>query len=433
MIRIVVIGLNHRTASVETREKFSLGEERLAHTLLQLNQLAHISECVIVSTCNRMEIYVVVERALSSHQLLTDFIAQSFDVKQDQFKQHVYVYDQEAAVRHLLRVITGLDSMIVGETQIIGQVRHAFFTAQQLETTNTLFNTLFRRAITFAKRAHRETQINDHAVSISYAAVELSKQFFGEMKGKRALLIGAGKMSELSLQYLMASGVTDVVIANRTEHKAAQLADDIQAVACSIDDVAKHIQHIDIVISSTSAAGFVLTKEQIEHAREPSKPLLLIDIAVPRDIDPRLAELPHTILYDIDDLEGVIQSNMAQRQAAAETIEVMIDDEITEFNHWLKQQGAGPLIGQLQQRAASIHQETVQSLFNRLPNLDEREKKVIEQLSRSMLNQMLQVPITNLKQMLTEGDAAETLALFMALFSLQADEVVDQEVVQIGG
>lgn len=428
-IRMIVVGLNHRTASVEIREQFSLNEERLKDTLLMLNNVQGIAECVIVSTCNRMEMYAVLEETvLRGSELMHDFMARTFNIAKHQLRQHVYEWHNDDAIRHLFRVTSGLDSMIVGETQIIGQVRQALFTAQQYETTGIWFNTLFKQAITLAKRAHTETKINDSAVSISYAAVELGKRYFGQVKGKRAMIIGAGKMSELTLQYLMANGVSDVIIANRTLPSAAKIAEQVQGLHCMIDEIAQHISQVDIVISSTSSSEYVVSKQQVEAAGRSDQPLLLIDIAVPRDIDPRLAELSHVTLYDIDDLEGVIQSNYEQRKAAAVTIEAMIDEEMADYYRWYKQIGTGPLISQLQQKAAEIHEETMKSLLNRLPNLSEREKKVISQLSRSMLNQLLQTPIHNMKEMAIYREDEQLLNWFASLFSLEHDEGQDVDV-----
>lgn len=438
-LHILVIGLNHQTAPVEVREKFSLSEEELPSALRQLKHEHGVHQCVIVGTCNRMELYVVTDQIDRCVRGVYDYMEDTFQVSRQLFQQYVYRYQDDAALEHLLRVTTGINSMIIGETQIIGQVRSAFLRAQQLGMTGTEFNKLFKQAITFAKRAHTETAISEQAVSISYAAVELVKRQFGSLHGMSALLIGAGKMSELTLAYLRDNGVQDVMIANRTEERGIKLAKQVAGTYCTMDEITQYITQVDIVISSTGSPHYVLTKEQLDKAlqREQAldKPLLLIDIAVPRDLDPRIAELPQKVLYDIDDLEGIVEHNVEQRRQEARKIEQMIEEEIMAMNRWLKIKHVGPMISALQQKSQSIHEKTMRSLLNRLPELDEREQKVIHMLTKSMMNQLLQSPIESIKELVAESDDEDVLQLFAKLFALddvlsERDETIEGDVSQ---
>lgn len=421
-MHILVAGLNHRTAPVELREQFSITNEALQEALLALKQVKSVEECVIVSTCNRLEIYAVVDRLHLCGHYIKDFLESWFGSKRSDFVPFLYMHEDDKAAEHLFRVACGLDSMIIGETQILGQVRHAFLTAQQLKTTGTMFNMLFRQAITLAKRAHAETTINENAVSISYAAVELCKRAFNELQYKTALIVGAGKTGELTLKHLSSSGVQRVIVANRTVERARELSSLCGGEYCSIDEARSMLAKADIVISSTSAPGIVLTKEMVEAAmqqREKRSPLLMIDIAVPRDLDPRIEQVADVLLFDIDDLEGMIEGNMEQRREAALQIERMIAEELQQFAKWQKTQAVGPVIRALQEKSNAIHEEVMISLFNKLPDLSEREQKLIRKLSKSIVNQMLHDPIENLKQLSATDDSETALKMFAQLFNLE--------------
>lgn len=424
-MHMFVVGLNHQTAPVEVREKFSLSEDDLPSALRQLNQRHGVQQCVIVGTCNRMEIYVMTDQLQRCAHAVYEFMEQTFKVSRKLFLQYVYEYSEDEAFEHLLRVTTGLNSMIVGETQIIGQVRHAFLLAQRLGMTGTELNTLFKQAITFAKKAHTDTAISEQAVSISYAAVELAKRRFGSLAGKRALLIGAGKMGELTLKYLLDNGVQDIVIANRSEQRGAELAEQVKGTYCTLEDIVAQVAKVDIIISSTGSARYVLTKEQValalQNARQLNKPLLFIDIAVPRDLDPRIAELSENMLYDIDDLEGIVEHNVEQRQQEAQKVEQMIAKEVVAMRLWLDTKHVGPMISALQQKSQFIHEKTMTSLLNRLPQLDERERKIIYMLTKSMMNQLLQSPIASIKELAQQGDVDDVLQVFTKLFALDED------------
>jgi glutamyl-tRNA reductase len=430
-MHIIVVGLNYRTAPVEVREKFTFSEAELPEALRRLKQTKSILECVIVATCNRTELYAVVDRLNVCRHYINSYLESWFGISRDTFSRYLYMYEDQEAIRHLFRVTCGLDSMVIGETQILGQVRDAFLLAQQTATTGTLFNKLFREAVTVAKQAQTETTIGENAVSVSYAAVELGRKIFGSFAGKKVMVIGAGKMSELTAKHLHAGGVGEVVVANRTLERAEELARKFAGSACSIDKIGEKLAEIDIVISSTGSAGYVLTKkdvEQIWFRRKAATPLFIIDIAVPRDIDPAIAELDNVFLYDIDDLEGIVESNLEQRRNEALKIEKMIEEGMEEFDRWYRTLGVGPVIRALQEKSSAIHAEVMESLFNKLPDLSEREVKVIRKLTKSIVNQMLHDPINRIKEMAAGKNGEEALEMFVQFFALEerVQELVQQ-------
>lgn len=419
-MHIVVAGLNYRTAPVSIREKFAFAEGDLPLALKELKETKSVMECVVVGTCNRTELYVAVDRQPCAHYL-RGFIEKWFGVPRGEYQEHLYVYENEKAIEHLFRVTSGLDSMVIGETQILGQVRDAFLLAQREKTTGVLFNTLFKQAVTMAKRAHFETGIGENPVSVSYAAVELGKRIFGSYAHKKVLIIGAGKMSELTVKHLYANGADKVTVVNRTLSRAQELADKFRGVASTMDRLMAHLEEADIVISSTGAAGYVLTAEQVSCIlqRRRSRPLFMIDIAVPRDLDPRLGEMPNVFLYDIDNLQSLVNSHLEERRKAAVQIEKMIREEMAAFEQWTKTLGVSPVIQALQTKAASIHEETMDSLMKKLPDLDEHELKVIRKLTKSIVNQMLRDPIVRIKEMAAERHGDDALDMFTKIFALE--------------
>lgn len=420
-MHIIAVGLNYKTAPVEVREKFTFADRDLPAALQGLMETKSIMECVIVATCNRTELYAVVDRHHLCGHYIRSFMEKWFNMPREQFTNHLYMYEDEKAIQHLFRVASGLDSMVIGETQILGQVKNAFLLAQSEKTTGTVFNMLFKQAVTMAKRAHSETMIGETAVSVSYAAVELGKQIFGHFNKKTVMVIGAGETGELTAKHLYANGAERVLVVNRTFERAAQLADKFNGIPCSIDEAVKKLPETDIIISSTGSEGYVLTREQVKDAmrKRKSKPLFMIDIAVPRDLDPGIASVDNVFLYDIDDLEGIVQSNLEQRRQEAAKIEVMIEEEMKQFEQWYKTLGVVPLIRALQTKASDIHEETMSSLTNKLPDLNEHQLKVIRKLTKSIVNQMMQDPILRIKEMAGEKKSEEAMDMFVKLFALE--------------
>lgn len=420
-MHIVVVGLNYRTAPVEVRERFSFAEKDMPQALQELLRTKSVLEGVIIATCNRTEIYVVVDRLHMCGYFIRSFMEKWFGISREEFTKHLYMYEDEQAICHLFRVACGLDSMVLGETQILGQVRSAFLLSQSEKATGTWFNMLFKQAVTLSKRAHSETAIGESAVSVSYAAVELGKRVFGSFSGKRVLILGAGKMSELTAKHLSGAGAEEVIVANRTFARAQELASKFSGTPCSMQEAMQRLEEVDILISSTGAEGYVITSAQVAQSmkQRPDRPLFMIDIAVPRDIDPAISELQNVFLYDIDDLEGIVESNMEMRRGEALKIEDMIEEEISSFANWLQTLGVKPVIRALQEKSSSIHESTLESLFNKLPELDERQRKVIRRLTKSIINQMMHDPINRIKELAGEENGAEALNMFTQIFSLE--------------
>ncbi|OKL38267.1 glutamyl-tRNA reductase [Domibacillus mangrovi] len=422
-MHIITVGLNYKTAPVAIRERLSFQEDVLAAAMTELQKQKSVLENVIISTCNRTEIYAVVDQLHTGRYYIKEFLSKWFHIAQEEFTPYLFIYEQEAAVEHLFRVAAGLNSMVLGETQILGQVRQSFLQSQEMNTTGTVFNQLFKQAITLAKRAHAETEIGANAVSVSYAAVELAKKIFGKLDGRHILVIGAGKMGELAIKNLHGSGATKVTVMNRTFEKAETLANRFDGQAKTMNELQCALVEADILISSTGSKEYVITKELMTSVQKMRKgrPLFMVDIAVPRDISPELADLDSVFLYDIDDLEGIVQANLAEREKAAANIGLMIEGEIVAFNEWVNLLGVVPVISALRHKALAIQAETMESLDRKLPHMSERDRKVLSKHTKSIVNQMLKDPILQAKELAGDKRAAEKLDLFMQIFNIEED------------
>lgn len=423
----LVIGINYKTAPVEIRERLSFNEADLSDAIKKLNTKKSILENIILSTCNRTEIYAVVDQLHTGRYYIKEFLSEWFGIEQKEFSPFLFVYEDDGAVDHLFNVTCGLNSMVLGETQILGQVRTSFMLAQEAGTTGTVFNHLFKQAITVAKRGHSETDIGANAVSVSYAAVELAKKIFGSLANKHVLIFGAGKMGELAAQNLHGNGVKKVTVINRTYEKAQDLANRFSGQARTLAELEKSLAEADILISSTGAKDFVISKEmmvKVEKKRK-GKPLFMVDIAVPRDLDPRIGELENVFLYDIDDLEGIVEANLQERKKAAEKIMLMIEKEIVEFKQWLGTLGVVPVISALREKAHVIQSETMVSLERKLPNLSDRDIKILNKHTKSIINQLLKDPILQAKELAARPDANQAMDLFMKIFNIE--ELVNEQ------
>ena len=420
----LVVGVNYRSAPVEIREKLSFIENELPQAMQALNKQKSILENVIVSTCNRTEIYAVVDQLHTGKYYVKQFLADYFDLPQESFSQYLFVHEKDGAVEHLFRVTAGIDSMVLGETQILGQVKGSFLAGQEIGTTGTVFNQLFKQAVTLAKRAHSETAIGENAVSVSYAAVELGKKIFGTLKNKHVVILGAGKMGELAIKNLQGSGADRITVINRTFEKAEVLADKFGGKAKPLSELQCALLDADILISSTGAQDFVIDLELMQFVEKlrKGKPLFLVDIAVPRDMDPRIGDLPNVFLYDIDDMQGIVNANLAERERAAKQIVAMIDKEANLFNDWMTTLGVVPVISALRERALGIQAETMASIENKMPDLTDREKKILNKHTKSIINQLLKEPILQAKEMAGSPKSREQLEMFQQIFGIE-DEV----------
>lgn len=431
-MHIVVVGLNYKTAPVEIRERLTFDSSALGEAMSQLQKKKSILENIIISTCNRTEIYAVVDQLHTGRYYIKEFLSEWFEIDQAEFSPYIFIYEQDGAMNHLFQVACGLNSMVVGETQILGQVRASFLEAQAIESSGTVFNQLFKQAVTLAKKAHTETDIGANAVSVSYAAVELAKKIFGTLDNKNVLILGAGKMGELAIQNLYSNGAKNVTVINRTFEKAQSLAERFEGQAKSLSELQSALIDADILISSTGASSFVITKSMmntVEKIRK-GKPLFMVDIAVPRDLDPALAELDSVFLYDIDDLEGIVEANLQERQREAAKIMLMIEQEIVEFNEWLHLLGIVPVISALRDKALAIQGETMKSIERKLPHLSDRDKKVLNKHTKSIINQMLKAPILHAKELASSDNREQAMELFVKIFNLEQDVQTQTTVVK---
>ncbi|MGE5423411.1 MAG: glutamyl-tRNA reductase [Ignavibacteriales bacterium] len=419
---ILLAGVSHRTAPVEIREKLALNGSTLDKVYEELKSRSALEGVVILSTCNRTEIYATVRNIDEGNQTLRSFIADYLQVKDTELNSILYTPNCYDAISHLFRVASGLDSMVLGETQILGQVRDAYTDAVERGASDGVLNALFQRAIYVGKKVRTETELDRHAVSISYAAVEKAKQVFGSLEGCSVLVIGAGKMSELAVKYLVSNGVSSVLIASRSLDRASCLAGNVGGQAIGFQDLADKIGQADIVISATAASHYILHRSNMmPHLDKRQKPILLIDIAVPRDIDPALGEINGVHLYDIDDLQNVIDINLSERQRAARQAEKIITDEINEFNTWLSTLYVIPVITALKSMGEGIREAEIQRALNKLGKVSARDEKIIRAMASSIVNQLLHFPVVNLKEVAVTNQGHLYAEIIKKLFQLEVE------------
>jgi glutamyl-tRNA reductase len=417
---ISVIGLNHKTADIEVRERLAFNGPKLEEGLKGLSSLPGIKEAFIISTCNRVEIYLHSKNTVSTQVIR--FLSEFHSIPEELLKKSLYILNGLEAARHLFRVASSLDSMVIGEPQILGQVKEAFEFALGQKTTGPIINTLVKKAISAAKRVRTETRIAENAVSISYAAVELAKKIFEDLSTKTFMLLGAGEMAELAARHLISNGVRSVTVANRTYERGCELAREFNGRAIRFEDFPKELVHTDIVICSTGAPNYVVTKADMQEIlkERKQKPVFLIDISVPRNIDPAINELDNVYLYDIDDLQGVVDSNILERKKEAEKAERIIDEEVEKFQKWLSSLDSVPTIIALRKKAEDIKEAELRDFFNKFPDIDEKKKKAVIQLASTIVNKLLHPPTAALKE---DSEDRETLiATIKRLYSLNDEE-----------
>ena len=397
--QILLLGLNHRTAPVEIREKLSFAGRDFEAVSLFL-ELPLVREAFFLSTCNRVEILFVSREPEAALEGVKEVWARANEIPVSSFEPHLYQFRNREAVKHLFRVASGLDSLVLGEPQILGQLKEAYRRAAERRATGVILNRLLHKTFSVAKRIRSETGIGSHAVSVSYAAVELAKKIFGDLREKSALLIGAGEMAELAAQHLLAQGVEKLIVANRTLSRAIELAERFRGEAISLEELEDYLLKVDIVISSTGAPHYILTADQIKRLMRPRKmrPIFFIDIAVPRDIEPAVNEIENVFLYDIDDLKAVVEENLAYRRKEAARAERIIEEEALKFEAWLEQLEVYPTIVALRQKAEAIRRKELEKTLSHLrEKLDEETIEALETLTKSLVNKLLHDPIIYLK------------------------------------
>ena len=421
-MKLRLIGVNHRTAPVEVRERFAIPEARLPDALQSLCRYPGISEGLILSTCNRVEF--LAHPRNGSEADLRGFIREYFAVEPADFEKYLYEYHDDDAVRHVFRVASSLDSMIVGEPQILGQMKDAYTAARAAGAVNSRLDALVTRAFAVAKRVRSETQIGTSAVSVASVAVDLAKKIFGELSGKVVYLVGAGKMSELAARHLLAHGAAQILVANRTYEKAQDMAEAFGGQAVLFEQLYDTVDKADIVISSTGAPHFIFRREHGEaflHRRK-NRPMFFIDIAVPRDIDPQMNELDGIFVYDIDDLQQVATRHIDDRRKEADRAEAIVSDEVRRFEERLKTLSVVPTIVSLQEHMEEIRHTEIERGRARLGPLTPEQEQALDAITRGIVNKVLHTPITTLKSAAKDPEAGTLIAVIRRVFNLRGSK-----------
>ncbi len=418
-MNFVVIGVNHQTAPVEVREQFAISEARLPEAVKSLATYPGIEEGMIVSTCNRVE---MLARTTNGSADMQGFLRQFYGFDPEPYRKYLYEHHERDAVRHVFRVASSLDSMIVGEPQILGQVKEAYATARAVGAVNSQLDALLTRSFAVAKRVRNETAVATSAVSIASVAVDLAKKIFGNLQGKSVYLVGAGKMCELAARHLLAHGAKQIYVANRTFERAASLAKKFNGQAVPFEKLYETVPNADIVISSTGAPHAIFRKEHGEKflSQRRNRPMFFIDIAVPRDIDPELNKLDGIFVYDIDDLQQVVSSHIADRKTEADRAEAIVQLEVDKFESRLQTLDVVPTIVSLQEHLETVRQAEIDRVRGRLGTLSPEQELAVEALSRGIINKIMHTPITTLKSAARESSEVTTVIdLVRKLFGLR--------------
>ncbi|MBT4258873.1 MAG: glutamyl-tRNA reductase [Nitrospina sp.] len=417
---LILVGVNHKTTPVEIREKLAFTKGKIEESVDRLLNFPDIIEHTILSTCNRVEIYARANGQNSAIQSIKQFICDFHGLSAVQLEEHFYSYSNEAAIEHLFRVSSSLDSMILGEAQILGQVKDAYSLAKDLRSTGLVLNQLFEKAFSIAKKVREETGIAERSVSISSAAVELAQKIFDDLENHTVMLVGTGEMAELAAKHLISYGVKTVYVTSRTYERAANLARTLNGSALDFEAFKNELYRADIVITSTSASRFIITKDMVEKAihERKNKPIFFIDIAVPRDIEPDVNDLENVYLYDIDDLHVVVSANMKEREKESENAMHLISQEVNKFNNWLGTLDAVPTIVEIRKRVENIGNQEMERTLKKIPHLSEEDKKIIYQMKNSMINKILHKPTIKLKQKTQSEDGHVYLKAIRHLFHL---------------
>jgi glutamyl-tRNA reductase len=414
-VKIAVAGVNHRTAPVEVRERFAFTDSEAVIELDRLRQLPGLKEGMILSTCNRVELALTVDDGVDPIACASDILTAG-----EELRPYLFVYEGRDAIRHLFRVAASLDSMIVGEPQILGQLKKAYQTAKEQGTVGGLLDAVVTSAFSVAKRVRNETEIGENAVSVSYAAVELAREIFGSLKDSKVLLVGAGKMSELAARHLHRSGATQIYVTNRTYDRSVEIAKMFQGWILDYHSFKQSLPHADIVITSTGAQEFVLTLHDVQQAirARRNKPMFLIDIAVPRNIDPEVNKVDNAFLYDIDDLQAVVLRNTAGRQNAAEKAEAIIEEEISRLEDRLKVREIAPVIVGLQANLERIRAAEIERLRAKLGPLTPAQEEAIEALTRGIVNKIAHGPIAEMRRQVVAPESLPVVETIRRIFRL---------------
>lgn len=429
-MRLKLIGLSHHTAPIAVRERFAAEVQAGRPSLTQLTALAGVREAVLLSTCNRTELYLVVE-VDPGHDALLRMLPQPPGIAATELPQYTYAHEDRAVADHLLRVVSSLDSMVLGEAQIQGQVRSAYESALKLQreqrVVGPVLSRLFERALHVGARVRSETRLGDGAASVPSAAVELGRKIFGSLRGRNALILGTGEMSELALDCLVAEGA-QVSVVSRTEGRARELARKGKGSALPVEGLAELLPTVEIIVTATTAPHAVITRELIDRVlpRGPRDPLLIVDLALPRDVDPEVGAIGNIFLYNLDDLHHVIEGTLNRRRAELPRAEAILREGVDEFWSWYRARQVVPIIRALRARAEALRAREVERALHALPHLSPEDRAAVEALTRQLLAKWLHEPTVRLREAAANGSAAEILDAARYLFELGEANGVDE-------
>jgi glutamyl-tRNA reductase len=421
---IVVVGLSHKSAPIEVREKLNFPESTLPDALRKLMSYEGIRESLIVSTCNRVEIYASVQDSAQGIDRIKQFISDYHGLSRESLDKSLYVYPDAQGVRHTFRVASSLDSMVLGEAQILGQLKDAFDISLKTKTTSTILNKLIKKAISVAKRVRTETKLAEGAVSISSAAVELAKKIFGDLDGKHVMLLGAGEMAELAAQHLLGNGVKSIMVANRTFERAEELAKEFKGDAIRFEHFPDALVMVDILICATGAPNYVVKKDMVGKALKErrNKPIFMIDISNPRNIDPEVDKVDNVYLYDIDDLQTKVDVNAEGRSREAEKAEELVTLEVETYLQWERALDAVPTIVDLREKVEEVRKRELEKIMGSLNGFTDDQKLAVEAMSQAIVNKLLHAPLVVLKQAASSLESGDnTIAIARKLFNLDKE------------
>ena len=420
MERIILIGLNHKTAPVDIRECLAFSQDETRDALSDLRKMATVEEAMLFSTCNRVELLIAARENKNAIDEAKRFLSRFKQLPLDKFESTLYLHQGEDAVRHVFRVAASLDSMMLGEPQILGQIKAAYRTATEEKTSGVILNRLLHKTFFVAKRVRSETGIGDHAVSISYAAIELGRKIFGDLQGRQVLLIGAGEMAELAVEHLIRHRSGHIFVANRTFERGMELATAYNGTAIRFEEIPDYLRQVDIIISSTGAKGYILQKAHVKSVMRGrrNRPIFFIDIAVPRDIDPVINTLNNAYVYDIDDLKGVVDENIEDRNREALKADRIIDEAVINFRQWFQGLGVVPTIKALRSKMQNVAREEVRKTLQQMGHLSAQDQQAIERMTESLVNKVLHEPTRYLKSNGCQKDRAASLDIARKLFGL---------------
>lgn len=398
-MNLLLLGASHHSAPVDLRERIDFTWRGVPEALGVLSEIPGVTEAAILSTCNRSEIYVICEDAARERAALESFMSSYHDVQESELGPHLYSRNGRDAARHLFRIAAGLDSLVVGEPQILGQVKDAYNVASRHGYTGALLNRLFHWSFGVGKRIRSETGIGEGAVSVSYAAISLAKKIFGDLEGLRALLIGAGEMAELTASHLRSNSIGSIQVASRTPSHAAMLAAKVNGDPVPWEEITEHLAAADVVVTATGSAFPIVTRRHVDVAMRPrrDRPLFVIDIGLPRDVDPSAGDIEQVFLYNIDDLKTIVRENLARRQSQVDRAEQMIHDEVGRFMVWLQSRAAIPTIVALRRRFETIRQSELARLESKLAPLSPTARIRIDEITRLLVEKLLSAPTEQLK------------------------------------